>query len=292
MLGVQEQYLSCRWWGSWKYIEKKLAFLLALFQCYINLWSWNAMRTDLSVTDDDWSKILMILYMLVDCKYSHWQQCLTFHHAKQALRILEDSMSGFKKIWEEWSLKFDMNWPLMAEFYEGTYAISPHHWWPNLLCKTDMTPPSAPQVLRSARAGLCSSEDPFGEVQSPYNVQSPARCLWYFLFIYYVHYFYMFHVLYKLYITVTENQSDWSKCSWNLSYLMFLELLSMLIKPSSSYPSALNSDHPAPGPVQHGCVCCDSAKNRFIYMLTLIVCVASTNRHASPCLTPVFVLHS
>ena len=29
-----------------------------------------------------------------------------------------------------------------------------------------------------------------------------------FLFIYYVHYFYMFHVLYKLYITVTENQSD------------------------------------------------------------------------------------
>jgi len=32
------------------------------------------------------------------------------------------------------------------------------------------------RVLRSARAGLCSSEDPFGEVQSPYNVQSPARC--------------------------------------------------------------------------------------------------------------------
>lgn len=154
--------------------------------------------------------------MLFDCKCSHWQQCFAFHHATQASRILEDSISG-------------------SEILRRHEAFVPYllcRWWRNVLSKAGMTPQSSRRCFAPPGPDFVLQKIPLERSKAPTmcRVQpgvSEIFCLYIWLLCALCVCFpcifpCIIQVIY-VYITVSVNQSDWSKCSWDLWYLMFLK---------------------------------------------------------------------
>lgn len=76
--------------------------------------------------------------MLFDCKCSHWQQCFAFHHATQASRILEDSISGSEILRRnEAFVRY-----LLCRWWQSVSKEKLMQRWRNVLSKAGMTPQS------------------------------------------------------------------------------------------------------------------------------------------------------